>query len=269
MKLTKTIIIILLFVISFSSCYKEPTTYYDELDVTLTMYDKKFSERTDTNFQTYKTFVIRDSVGLISDYIHNDDSEWTKFYNDNGTSEKIIEAFKQKFIAKGYTPVDSLKNADFAINLVASLFKDEVYVGYPGYWYGWPGYYPCYGYCYWYKDASIKSSQVVNGVDYYYYDWWYGYYPWYGYGYSYSYETASIMAEIIDAKSLINYYQFVNDNKNNLDSIPQEDFPIVDYRWQAFLNGVLTYDADYGRERFIRGVDEAFTQSPYIYSSQN
>jgi len=28
----------------------------------------------------------------------------------------------------------------------------------------------------------------------------------------------------------------------------------------------LSYDTNYDKERFERGVDEAFTQSPYIYS---
>jgi hypothetical protein len=161
--------------------------------------------------------------------------------------------------------VDSIKNADFAVNLVVTLVQNDVYVGNPGYWYGYPGYYPYWGWGFYWKSGELKTSE---NMDYYYYDPWYGYYPWYGYGYSYSYEKANIMIEMIDGRSLVKYYEFLDDHQND-DNIAPEDYPIIYYRWQSFLNGVVADDATYGKDRFDRSVEEAFTQSPYIYSSNN
>ncbi len=264
---TKQILIVLIAIVGLNSCYKDVSTSYDEMDVTLTMYDKEFSERTDTNFQTYKTFIIRDSVGLISDYIEEGNSKWNNFYKLNGTSDKIRKAIRQKFIDKGYTPVDSIKNADFAVNLVVTLVQNDVYVGYPGYWYRWSGYYPYWGWGYYYKTGRASGEK---STEYYYYDPWYGYYPWYGYGYSYSYEKATLMVEMIDGKSLVDFYNFIDGKTDDeLADTPRDKFPVIYYRWQAFFNGVISDDASYDSDRLSRGIDEAFAQSPYIYSSQN
>ena len=265
MKLMNKIIFVLIAVVGLSSCYKQTSITYDEMDVTLTMYDKEFSDRTDTNFQTYKTFIIRDSVGLLSDYIDEGSSTWNSFYKKDGTSDQIRQAFRKKFIAQGYVQVDSLKNADFGVNLVVTLVENTAYVGYPGYWYGYGGYYPGWGWGYYYKNA--KSTQSTA---YWYGGWYGGYYPWYGGGYSYSYETGTIMTEMIDAKSLRNYYDFVDGKTDDeLADIPQEDFPTIYYRWQSFINGVISSDGSYDQDRFNRGVEESFTQSPYIYASNN
>jgi len=268
MKVTYKLIIAMSFLIGLNSCYKESDLDYHDMDVTLTLYDKSFSERTDTNFQTYKTFVIRDSVGLISDYIDEGSDTWRKFYKKDGTSDYIRQSIRKKFLEKGYVQVDSIKNADFAVNLVATVMQTDVYVGYPGYWYGWPGYYPYWGWGYYKNADASKSSNNLNY--YYYYDYWYGYYPWYGGGYSYSYETATVMVEMIDAESLNKYYKFIDGKtKDELENIPKDDFPVIHYRWQSFLNGVLTYDASYGKDRLDRSIDESFKQSPYIKSANN
>ena len=272
MRLLSKLSIVLVVLVFFNSCYKDASTTYDEMDVTLTLFDKEFSEKTDTNFQTYKTFIIRDSVGLISDYIDKGSSTWTDFYKNNGTSDVIRQAFRKKFIEKGYVQVDSLKKADFAVNLVVTLVKNTAYVGYPGYWYNWGGYYPNWGWGY-YKNISNNNNSISieKSTEYWYGGgYWGGYYPWYGYGYSYSYETTSIMTEMIDARSLIKYYKFIDGKTDDeLEDIPKEDFPIIYYRWQSFIHGVLSDQATYDSDRFNRGVDEAFTQSPYIYSSNN
>ena len=270
----KKIFIASFLLLGLTSCYKDVSTSYDEMDVTLTLFDKEFSERTDTNFQTYKTFIIRDSVGLISDYIDEGSSTWTSFYKNGGTSDVIRQAFRQKFIEKGYRQVTDLDSADIAVNLVATLVQNTSYVGYPGYWYGWGGYYPGWGY--YYKSTSFSNKPLIaadntKSANYWYGGgYWGGYYPWYGGGYSYTYETTSIMTEMIDARSLIKYYKFIDGKTDDeLQDIPKEDFPMIYYRWQSFIHGVLSDQGSYDSDRFDRGVEEAFTQSPYIYSSNN
>ena len=89
MRLISKFSIVLTVLVVFNSCYKDTSISYDEMDVTLTLFDKEFSERPDTNFQTYKTFIIRDSVGLLSDCIEEGSSTWTAFYKKGGTSDNI------------------------------------------------------------------------------------------------------------------------------------------------------------------------------------
>ena len=56
-----------------TACYEyHDDTYLDELDITLTYYDTNY------NFQQNSTYAIRDSVGMISDYLS--DSEIANFY---------------------------------------------------------------------------------------------------------------------------------------------------------------------------------------------
>lgn len=257
-KKTHKLLVLTLVILGLSSCYKSiDTGDIDTQDLTLTYYDKNFAESPTENFQTYKTFVIRDSVGIISDYLTQDEKD--KFWSPTGNGPKIRSYIRKKFIEKGYQQVDSLKNADFAINIVLELVENTTYTMYPGWWYGWDGYWGWYGYYGYYKNA--------NNSNYYDY-WWGGYYPYYpSYGYSsYTYETGTIMIEMIDARSLEELYDFVSDKtpdeiQDNLDSIPE-----LKYRWQAFLNGVVSSTDSYNEDRFNRGVDEAFEQSPYIHA---
>ena len=78
------------------------------------------------------------------------------------------------------------------------------------------------------------------------------------------------MTEMIDAESLRSYYDFIaGKTDDELADIPQEDFPKILYRWQSFIDGVISETTSYDQDRFNRGVEESFTQSPYIYSSNN
>ncbi len=129
-----------------TACYNyNDTAYLDGLDVTLTYYKK------DANFAAYQTFTIRDSVGLISNYLT--DQEIADFYKPGAGSDQIRNLVKSKFISEGYTYATNQDSADFYVNLVAAAVNTEVYGYYPGWWWGYGPYY-----------------------DYYYYYW----YPWYG-----------------------------------------------------------------------------------------
>jgi len=263
----KLLILIGFIGVFFTSCFKEVDTGdIDTQDVTLTYYDTEFAENPSENFQTYKTFVIRDSVGVISDYLT--DSQLNEFWSRTGDGPKIRDYIRKKFIAQGYTQVDSIKYADFAVNIVLSLVENTSYVGYPGWWYGWGGYWGwgwSYGYGGYYKSLkSTSDSQYWGG-------YWGGYYPYYpSWGYtSYSYETGTVMIELIDGKSLTNFYDFMDGKtEDEISDLPPDSIPEIDYRWQAFVNGVVSDYQDYNSDRLERGINESFDQSPYIHAAK-
>jgi hypothetical protein len=221
--------------VMISSCYNyDDETYLDELDLTLTYYDTTF------NFQGYSTFAIRDSVGVISNYL--DDEDLADFYKPGGPNDKIKDNIRAKFTSMGYTEVANDDAFDFGVNLVVMLVDNTV-VYYPGWWYGY--------------------------YDYYYYYWWgwypyYPYYPWGGY-YSYNYQTGTLLMEMADGNSIREYRAWAADKTDaEIENADPDEVPDILFRWQSLINGIAGVDASYNSERAERGIDEAFQQSPYL-----
>jgi hypothetical protein len=218
----------------FTGCYKyHDDVYLDELDVTLTYYNSGF------DFQTYNKFSVRDSVGIITNYLTEKEIE--DFYKPGGGSEKIREYIKQKFVEQGYTYVDSDQPSDFNVNLVTAYIDNTYIVSNPGWWYG---YYPYYSY--------------------YYYYW----YPWYGYPWSYSvyqYQAGTLLIEMADRASLDAYAAWADGKTpEEINSANPSEVPDVQINWQALVHGVAGNSADYNKDRAERGITEAFDQSPYL-----
>jgi hypothetical protein len=218
----------------FTGCYKyNDDVYLDELDITLTYYNSEF------DFQPYVKFTIRDSVGIITNYLK--DSEIEEFYKPGGTSDKIRDFVKQKFIDLGYTYVDSDQPADFDVNLLTAYIDNTYVVSNPGWWWG---YYPYYSY---------------------YYYWWY---PWYGYGWYYNvynYQSGTLLIEMADEASLEAYRDWAEGKTpEEIENARPEDVPEVQINWQALVHGVAGTSGDYNKDRAERGVNEAFDQSPYL-----
>ena len=144
-------------------CRKEP----DLSDLTL-----NFVVQTDrdpnTSFNTYKTYYISDTIAYLSSN-KND----TILVGSDAT--QLIDVIKQNMAARGYTFVGRNMHPDLGINTVA--VKDvSVGVVYPGYWWGYPGYWDPW-------------------------DWgWYYpyYYPW---ATAYAVTTGSFIMEMIDVKN--------------------------------------------------------------------
>jgi hypothetical protein len=236
MKLTKLLMLFAVASVALTSCYKNDTVYTEDYDLVLTYYD------TDFDYSVNKTFYIRDSVGLISDYIEQGDDQWDRFYRPGGASPQIRNEVIRQMKNYGYTQIlDSLGDADVAVNMVASLFRTEGVAYYPGYW----GYYPGYWWGYY------------PGWDPYYPG-----YPWYGGGTYYEYTTANLMIEIADGDSLRALIKYVESNPGADPADPQA--PKMKYLWQAFVNGILTENGEYDMDRVLRGIDQAFEQSTYL-----
>ena len=218
-----------------TSCFKtNDSVYLDELDITLTYYDTEF------DFGPYNTFTVRDSVGLITNYLTKEQKE--EFFEPGGTSDKIRNYVAQKFKDLGYTEVTQDDNYDFGVNLVATFVNTTTIVSSPGWW----GYYP--DYWYWYGG---------------WWDPWYGYYPW---GYQvYQHQTGTVLIEMADGASVREYQEFIEGKtEEELEDIPPEDFPTVYFRWQATITGILGSTAEYNEDRAVRGINEAFENSSYL-----
>ena len=146
----------------------------------------------------------------------------------------------------GYTPVDSLEEADFipVPTLLMTKSDQTVYYG-PGWW--WGGYYPSWG---WGWGFYWKST-----------DYWYPVYPWYPPAIPVTVSTyfGTIVYEMVDAAS---YRAIVEWNQQNPGQ--EEGAPEMEINWQAQIQGYSTDDGSYNQERAVRGTDEAFAQSPYL-----
>jgi len=216
-----------------SACYTyHDDTYLDELDITLTYYDTNY------NFQQYNTFAIRDSVGIISDYLS--DSEIANFYKNGGGNDQIKDLVRTNMISLGYTEVANDENYDFGVNLVVAAVENTEYYSY-GWWYG---YYPYYGW---------------------YYGGWYPYYGYPWYPVSYTYQKGALLMEIADGES-IRAYRIWADGKTQgeIENADPDEVPNINFVWQALISGVAGMDKSYNQERTQRGIVEAFSQSPYL-----
>jgi hypothetical protein len=202
---------------TLSSCawYPNDTELLQESDVVLTMYD------VNTNFGDYHTFSIVDSIGVIQD----NDTTVKRVSNDTTTA--VLDRISQNMIQFGYTKVDKAANPDFAINVVVIKTLNVAGNFYPGYWWGFPGYFPP---DYWF-----------NG----WYGWWY-YYPWYPV-YYYTYYTGTMVLDMVDAKN------------------PEPVTKKLKIVFNTYIRGIL--DGRHNLDQVLKDIDQAFIQSPQIRTS--
>jgi len=216
-----------------ASCYEyHDDTYLDELDITLTYYDTNYS------FQNYHTFAIRDSVGIISDYLS--DSEIAAFYRAGGGNDEIKDLVRSNLTELGYTEVSNDENFDLGVNLVVAAVENTEY------YYNW-----------WYSYYS-----------YYYYYWWGGWYPYYSYPWypvSYTYQKGVLLMEIVDGESIRDYREWADGKtQGEIENADPDEVPDINFAWQALVSGIAGTEKAYNKERAERGINEAFDQSPYL-----
>lgn len=207
----KRLIPILLAVIAFAACQKDPDL--DKLDndyLVFTNYDQQ------ADFASFNTYYIPDSILLITDKAKAE-------YWSGAQAEEIINAYITNMQTRGYTRVDDKDEADLGIQVsyVASTYYFTSYTSDPYWWNGYPGYWNSY----------------------YWGNWGYWYYP---YPITYSYSTGSILTDMVNLKA------------------PQgekEKLPVV---WNSYISGLLSYTGKISITRTVKGVDQSFTQSPYL-----
>jgi len=199
-------------VILSASCQKDPdSSKLDNDFIVKTDYDAK------ANFSSYSSYYIPDSVLIIGE-------EKEPRYMVLDDTDDIISTFVTNMDSRGYTRINDKSTADLGIQ-VSYIENDSYFYGYhdyPYWWWGYPGY---WGPGYW-------------G------DWGGWYYP---YPVVYSYQTGSLLAEIVDLKAK------TPKATNSLSVL-----------WTAYMTGLISGSNNIDTQLSIRAVNQAFTQSSYI-----
>lgn len=143
-------------VIALASCTKDPVSKLsaEETRLYITNHDSS------TNFSSFKTFSISDSVAIIS---NNHLRQKTRDGYDSLLINSVANAMKQR----GYAQVTNDANPDLGINVNNIITTQTGYVDYGSYYSDYYGYldpyywgYPGYGY----YGSYIGTYQVNEGV---------------------------------------------------------------------------------------------------------
>lgn len=211
------------------SCYpiKEDLTR-DELDMVITMYDKNYYLPSGKNdFQNFRTFVIPDTI------VHITESGVTDTIS-RAYDSFIIGQVRSNLLKAGYTeetkPAVSAPDIAITISISTGKIINSDWYQYWG-WY-WPDY-----------EKGIAASLNPNGHYYPFYP------PYYGLGSTYTYSSGTILLEMADVSR-------VDPAVNEL--------PIV---WAGIVNGALGGTTEVLQSRISTGIDQSFSQSPYLYKS--
>ena len=220
------VLILPLGIFLLDGCYPSDDLYINETDIVLTGYYDS------VDFNAFKTYFLPDTVFPVRD----DTTDKSPVPN----SDLILSQIEKNMTAYGYTRVyfnDTAKEPDLMM-AVAAISVTNVSVGW------WYPYYPGWGWG-WYK----KSSDAGRGTDYWYGGWW-GYYPpgwgWGGVPYYSSYTTGTLLMEMTNP----NDYRIINNDT------------LTPMYWAGALQGVLSSGSD--ASRITKGIDQAYTQSPYL-----
>lgn len=190
-----------------SACYYRGPEYYEELDIVYTNYDKDYS------FKAHKTYFMPDKIVKITGALQNGQSP--EFVSAS-TAAIIFNEIKSNMSGLGFNLVSDTASADLVLFPTALEVTNITY--YYDYWYAYYGwYYPPY------------------------YGGWY--YP-YG-GYTTSYQTGTLMMNLIDNKDLS----------------PTNKARVV---WTGAVNGLLEGTTSDVNQRIVKSVDQAFKQSEYL-----
>lgn len=207
----KKLIPILLAVFAFAACEKEPDMgKLDNEYLVFTNFDKG------ADFKAFNTYYIPDSIMVIS---NKKDPEYLK---SEGAME-IINTFVTNMNSRGYTRAMDKESAELGLQIsyIQSTFYFNSYGDdsywwnrYPGYWSPW-----------------------------YWGNWGNWYYP---YSVVYSYQTGSILGEMVNLKA---------------EKGATAKLPVI---WNTYITGLLNYDGSLSVSRTVRAVNQAFKQSTYI-----
>ncbi|MEG1684911.1 MAG: DUF4136 domain-containing protein [Bacteroides sp.] len=142
----------------------------------------------------------------------------------------ILDAFKTNMTKRGYTLATDRTDADFGLQ-VSYIASTYYFAGYNNYDnpYWWWGYPGYWGSGYWGNWSN-----------------WY-----YPYPVVYSYSTGAILTEMVN----------LNAEQGN-----DKNLPIV---WNAYLGGLLTGSNKLDMTLTVRGINQAFVQSPYLKAAAN
>jgi hypothetical protein len=234
MRLKNLIGLLTIIIAGFSSCYPVDDLLVEDLDVAATLYDKVYYSPVSgvNKFEELLTFEVVDTIVHI---IATGDEDNMSRKHD----EFIIEQVRLNMLKLGFVEETNpdVNPPDVAITLSALSSEHEVYTWYP-YWGWYWGYYP-----YKNSDSDANSQKVSSAYDYYY--------PWYPYGTYYTYQSASLLMEMVHVARI---------------DPEVEAIPVI---WAGIVNGLMEQSQSTSTQnRLSKGIDQCFDQSPYLLKTQ-
>jgi hypothetical protein len=225
MKIKNLLLPLIIIIAGFSSCYPIDDLKVEDLDVAVTIYDKTYydgPEGSVNKFENLRTFTVVDTIVHIVESGTADNI--SRQYDDFVLEQVRLNMLKMGFVEELNPEVTP---ADVAITVSAISSTHEVYTWYP-YW-GW----------YWgYPYKSTAAEKIMSTSSYYY--------PWPPYSSSYSYQSGSVLMEMVDVARV---------------NPAVEEIPII---WAGIINGVLESSESGVKARLSSGIDQCFIQSPYL-----
>lgn len=197
-----------------TSCEKDPDLSKLSADFTVyTNYDSN------VNFKDFKTYCLPDSILLIG-------KDMKAEYWKDDQAQQIIKEVANEMDTRGYTrAAKGVKDANIGIQLSFAQQTTQVIGG--GGWYGGG----------WYNGWWSPDFWGP-----YWNDW---YYP---YPVSYSYDTGTMILEMVDLTPPASGKTKVK-------------LPVI---WHSYATGLLSNNNKYNLDLILRAVDQAFKQSSYI-----
>jgi hypothetical protein len=219
---------LIILIVGVSSCYPVGDLLVEDLDVAASLYDKTYyTPGTNVNkFEELKTFELVDTIVHILG--QGEEDIISRKYDEFVLEQVRLNMLKLGFIEEADPDHNS---ADVAITVSAMSSEHEVYYWYPywGWYWGYGGYYP-------YSSTSKNNTKSTN----------YYYYPWYPYSSYYSYQSGSVLMEMVDVARV---------------DPDVEEIPVI---WAGIANGVMAETQTNIKARLSKGIDQCFTQSPYL-----
>jgi hypothetical protein len=209
------------------SCYPVDDLLVEDLDIAVTLYDSTYypgpSESGINKFQELQTFVVVDTVMHI---IAEGEEDIIKRSSD----AFVLEQIRLNMLKLGFTEEmnPAVTQPDIAITVSAMTTEHEVYYWYPywGWYWGYGGYYP--------YAASDNTTENTY------------YYPWYPYNTYYTYQSGSLLMEMVDVARVDPEVQAI---------------PVI---WAGIVNGVMEDSQESTKTRLSKGIDQCFSQSAYL-----
>jgi len=224
-KIKNLLLPLIIITTGFSSCYPIDDLAVEDLDIAVTVYDKNYytgPEGTVNKFEDMQTFVVVDTIMHLVETGTPDDI--SRQYD-----EFVLEQIRLNMLRLGFVEEmnPEINSSDVGITVTAMSSEHEVYTWYP-YW-GW----------YWGFPVSVKKTEKSTSINSYYY-------PWFPYNTYYSYQSGSVLIEMVDVARI---------------DPEVEEIPVI---WAGIVNGVLESSQSGVKNRLSKGIDQCFGQSPYL-----
>lgn len=197
----------------FSSCEKQPDL--NKLDSDYAVYTNYDSS---IRFNNFNSYYLPDSILVPGSGMK------ARYWKDEN-AQKIISQVETEMDSRGYTRTADKEKADIGLQLSFAQQTTQV-IASGGYGYG-------YGYGWW---GPGFWGPFWN-------DW---YYP---YSVSYSYDTGTLVAEIVDLTN------------KPADQNRKADLSVI---WHAYASGLMYNNSRIDMQLALRAVQQAFAQSSYI-----